>query len=107
MDEGAPQQETPASREALLFRPSHEEERIEIRKQLRHEAITRRVLAFGKYADHLGQERIKSMEHGKDYGQAFIKTVFLLNGGAILALLTFIGSMYGKTDLNILVAISL
>jgi hypothetical protein len=107
MDETAPQQDTFASREASLFRPISESDLLEIRKQLRGQAIERHVLAFEKYASHLGEERVKAMEHSKDYGQIFVRTIFLLNGGAILALLTFIGSMYGKSDLNVLVAISL
>ncbi|WP_230531114.1 hypothetical protein [Microvirga roseola] len=91
----------------LFFAPGTEQELLKIREELRSEAIERRKLAFEKYADQLGQERIHSQSFSKEHGQTFIKSVFLLNGGAILALLTFIGSMYGKNDLNVLAAISL
>jgi hypothetical protein len=107
MAEAQADQPGPESPDTYLFHPTDEAERIKIREQLRGEAVDRRKLAFEKYVDQMGEERIKAQSYSKEYGQTFIRTVFLLNGGAILSLLTFIGSMYGKSDLNILVAISL
>jgi hypothetical protein len=41
--------------------------------------------------------------HLKDYGQMALRSVFLLNGGAIIAILTFIGATAGKTVANTVV----
>ena len=43
-------------------------------------------------------ERLKAIDFQKEYGQNAVRTLFLLNGGAILALLTLLGALYGKGD---------
>jgi hypothetical protein len=101
------QQEKAKHRDAWLFEPEGEEDRADVRRTLRNEVISRQLIAYEKFSDQLGNSFHQSREYSKEYGQTFIKTVFLLNGGAIIALLTFIGSMYTKDALNIMVAISL
>lgn len=40
-------------------------------------------------------------QHLKEYGQMALRSIFLLNGGATLALLTFIGSVIQKTNYSV------
>ncbi|WP_162820692.1 hypothetical protein [Microvirga calopogonii] len=82
-------------------------ELLKIREQSRLHINERYLLALEKYADQIAAERIKASEYSKEHGSLFIRTVFLLNGGAIIALLTFVSAMFGKTDLNVLLAITL
>jgi hypothetical protein len=89
------------------YKPKSEEEELKIREQIRSELADLHKLAIDKYVSLASEERTRALSYSKEYGQIVVKTVFLLNGGAIIALLTFISSMYGKSDLNILVAISL
>jgi hypothetical protein len=91
----------------LLGEPIDASDHNKIREQARSFDNDRFLLAAEKHADFLQDEKTRALLYSKDYGQTFMRTVFLLNGGAILSLLTFIGSMFGKSDLNILVAISL
>ncbi len=42
--------------------------------------------------------RMHTMESMRSYGQNAIRGVFLLNGGAAIALLTLIGSLYGRSS---------
>jgi hypothetical protein len=65
-------------------------EREKIDRTHKHEA--------GKeYARQILEYTLQHDRHLKDYGQMALRSVFLLNGGAIIALLTFIGSASGKT----------
>lgn len=50
-----------------------------------------------EYARHVLEYSLQFERHLKEYGQLALRSVFLLNGGAILALLTFIGSSIGKS----------
>jgi hypothetical protein len=50
-----------------------------------------------EYARQVLEIRQQFDRHLKDYGQTALRSVFLLNGAAILALLTFIGSSIGKS----------
>lgn len=60
------------------------------------------------YVDAINERRTKSLQYSKDYGEAFIKNIVLLNGGSIIAVLTLVGSLYGKGDHTLtLIAISL
>jgi len=70
----------------------------------RHEAW----LSAAKFlAEHTFKRRSAAETNAQDYGKIFVRTAFLLNGGAILAILTFISSLYGKGDhATTLVAIS-
>jgi hypothetical protein len=67
-----------------------------------------RYLAAARiYAEQSHSERIKNLEGIITYGTNTVRLLLLLNGGAILSLLTFIGSLFSKGDeRNILVASS-
>src|SRR5687767_10130130 len=81
---------------------------LKIREQARDFINKRHSLSLEKYAAYTHEERAKAREYSKEYGQTFLRTVFLLNGGAILTLLTLLGSLFGKNDHTILlVGISL
>ncbi len=57
-----------------------------------------RVFEAGKeYARQVSAAVLQYDAHLKEYGQLALRSVFLLNGGAILALLTLIGSSIGKS----------
>jgi hypothetical protein len=49
-----------------------------------------------EYARQILEYSLQHDRHLKDYGQMGLRSVFLLNGAAIIALLTFIGSAAGK-----------
>lgn len=51
------------------------------------------------YVDATHSERSEYVKHLKDYGQETIKSLILLNGGAIVALLTFVGALLAKGEL--------
>jgi hypothetical protein len=90
-----------------FYIPLDDDELLKIREQVREDLLIRYRAAAEKYVDLTGQARINAQSYSKEHGLVVIRSLFLLNGGAILALLTFIGSMYGKDSLNVLVAISL
>lgn len=50
-----------------------------------------------EYARQTHDYSLQYEKHLKEYGQLTLRTIFLLNGGAILALLTFIGGTIGKS----------
>ena len=54
--------------------------------------------ARGEYARQVLEYSLQFERHLKEYGQFALRSIFLLNGGAILALLTFIGSSIGKSS---------
>lgn len=55
-----------------------------------------KLQAGNEYARQILEYALQHDRHLKDYGQMALRSVFLLNGGAIIALLTFIGSVTGK-----------
>lgn len=52
------------------------------------------------YAEHTHALRLAALENSTDYGKIFVRFTFLLNGGAIIALLALIGSIFEKADKN-------
>jgi hypothetical protein len=50
-----------------------------------------------EYARQVLEYALQFDRHLKEYGQLALRSIFLLNGGAVLALLTFIGSSIGKS----------
>jgi hypothetical protein len=66
--------------------------------------IQQQTFDAGKeYARQTLEYALQHDRHLKDYGQMALRSVFLLNGGAIIAILTFIGTTAGKTVANIVV----
>ncbi|MCW6506885.1 hypothetical protein [Lichenifustis flavocetrariae] len=60
------------------------------------------------YADRVHQDRSKAIEFSKDYGTATIRSLFLLNGGAAVAVLSLIGALIARTtDASALLAAKL
>ena len=64
-------------------------EREKIDRAHKHEARK-------EYARQILEYALQHDRHLKDYGQMALRSVFLLNGGAIIAILAFIGSASGK-----------
>src|SRR5215207_1267923 len=54
------------------------------------------LLNTQKYIAQHAEGRWKSHEFARDFGMNVIKTLLLLNAGAILAVLTFAGNLYAK-----------
>ncbi|PVE26444.1 hypothetical protein DC522_01385 [Microvirga sp. KLBC 81] len=54
--------------------------------------------ASKEYARQVHDYSMQYEKHLKEYGQLALRTIFLLNGGAIVALLTFIGGTLGKSS---------
>ena len=80
------------------------EHQIQSRKQLvdhswEKEKLDRQHMfeARKEYSREVTEYALQFDRHLKDYGQMALRTCILLNGGAIIALLTFIGSVVGKT----------
>ncbi|GEP07936.1 hypothetical protein MOX02_59740 [Methylobacterium oxalidis] len=79
-----------------------------MREQARDFEREQYMLANKVFADQTGEQRMHALEAIKAYGVLSIKTLFLLNGGAILALLTFTASFFSRSDHTMaLVGISL
>jgi hypothetical protein len=53
-----------------------------------------------EYARQTLEYALQHDRHLKDYGQMALRSAFLLNGGAIISILTFIGATAGKTVAN-------
>jgi hypothetical protein len=59
-----------------------------------------------KYIDHHREGRLQAQAFSRDFGLAGLRLLFLLNGGAIIGLLAFLGSLLGKDQLKTEVAIT-
>ncbi|MEE1612083.1 cell envelope integrity protein TolA [Microvirga sp. CF3016] len=91
-----------------LFTAKTPEEDVKIREERRRQYTEQQKLAHETFAKQIHDERVGAKEASKEYGQSYVRVTFLLNGGSILALMTFIGAIFGKGDVNaMLVAISL
>jgi len=64
------------------------------------------LLNTEKYIAQHAEGRWKSHEFARDFGMNVIKTLLLLNAGAILAVLTFAGNLYAKDGFKIEIAIA-
>lgn len=88
-----------------LLQPLTPEERLAIRSQLREHnwKVEAADYANGKegqklFAQHHHAVRLAALNTAADHGKAYVRTMVLLNGGAIVALLALIGGLYAKTD---------
>jgi hypothetical protein len=89
-----------------LFRAVNDGERLKIREQLRGSLEERFALSSKLYAEQTHELRVAATSNSVEYGKIFVRSAFLLNGAAILALLTFISSLFGKVDPSAAIAVS-
>lgn len=98
-----------------LFSPLNGEELLAIRAELRERkhAFAIKSLEDGKegqklFAQHHHANRLLALTVSADHGKAFVRFAVLLNGGAVIAILTLIGTLYGKpgTPLHLVTAFS-
>ena len=75
-----------------------EDEILKIREQVREFENKRFGIATEKFAEQIHQGRENARSYSNQYAQSVLRTVFLLNGGSIVALLTLIGSMFPKSE---------
>jgi hypothetical protein len=93
---------------SILWQPASAEEALKIREQIRADHMERARLSIKKFAEAEHAERLKSIDLLASHGESAIKAVFILNGGAILALLALLSGLFGKNDQTLLlVGISL
>jgi hypothetical protein len=57
-------------------------------------------LSAEKYIEQHGESRWKAYEAGREFSTTALKLLVILNAGAILALLTFVGTLYGRDKLD-------
>lgn len=95
-----------------LYAPLTDGERLAIRKESREreQALGNRKLDDWRdskkiYAEQTHAVRLFALGASVDHGKIFIRFMFLLNGGAIVALLTLIGAMFGKSDGSTLIVV--
>lgn len=83
------------------------EEQAKIREQIRDLENQKSVLALKVYAEQVHDQRMSALNNVREYGTLTIRSLYILHGGALVALLSFAASLYGKSDeKNILIAIS-
>lgn len=85
----------------VLQVPRSEEEHLTIRAEQRE--LKRIAYDYGKdgqklFAQHHHAVRLGALNIAADHGKAFIRNAVVLNGGAMVALLTLLGGLYSKTD---------
>lgn len=88
-----------------LYQPMTEEERLAVRAELREwkretqrrseDRFIEGQKVFAQY--HLG-ERQNALGIAADFQKIFVRFAFLLNGGAIVAILALVGTLAGKTE---------
>ena len=88
-----------------LYQPVSEEERLVIREELRQweRETQKRKEDNAKdgqklFAQHHQSERQAALANAAEFQKMFVRFSFLLNGGAIIALLALVGSLSGKSD---------
>lgn len=88
-----------------LYQPISEAELLTIRAELREQERERqnRQVEHGKEGQKLfaqlhNAERQAALANAADFQKTFVRFAFLLNGGAIIALLTLIGALGGKYE---------
>ncbi|MEZ2407332.1 hypothetical protein AB6806_10990 [Bosea sp. RCC_152_1] len=88
-----------------LYQATTDEERITIRAELRQWARDRqseKEKGFREgqkiYAQHVLTERQNSFNNYAEFQKIFIRSAFLLNGGALISILTLTGALSSKID---------
>ena len=72
--------------ELELLQHKHTHELIVLEREIRKEAAI-------EYAKMVQGQYLQARQFAKDYGQMAIRSVFLLNGGALVSLIAFMGSI--------------
>lgn len=95
-----------------LYVPLTEDERLTIRGELRDRKwqLDERRIADGKegsklFAQHHHAVRLHAIGVSAEFGKIFVRFALLLNGGAMIALLTLIGALHGRADQTKLAAV--
>lgn len=78
------------------FHAADAEEQRKIREQIRDYELKRELLAAEKFVTMGHIERLASLQESNTQERTLVRNLFLLNGGSIVAALTFIGTLYGK-----------
>lgn len=99
--------ESAAELKAALYVPIDEDERKTIREQLRNASAVREQGAWEKFSQLAHAERLIVLDGIKQYGLTTIRLLSILNGGAIIALLGLIGSMFSRGEGSVQVGVSL
>lgn len=73
-------------------------EQSKVREQARDLEAKLTLLAMEKSATFLHAERMKSVDAAQSYGSNLVRNLFLINGGAIVACLTFMAGFLSKAD---------
>lgn len=78
---------------------------LELEHKFEREKIAREehFKARQEYAKQMHEDRLQFEKHFKEYGQLALRSLFLLNGGALVALLAFIGTSLGKNVEGVIV----
>ena len=85
-----------------------EKEAAAVRSDYRKFEHDRWIKSWEMYSGQIHDQRMSSLKSVNDYGTLALRSVFILNGGAILALLTFLGAFFSKNDQNtILIGINI
>lgn len=85
-----------------LRTPLDNNELPKIREQARDFEREQWMLASDTYVKQIHDQRMMHMIAIKEYGVLTIRTLFLLNGAAILGSLTFIATFFGKNDQTVI-----
>lgn len=78
--------------------PQSAEEAAKAREQVRDHAHDRKMKAAEKYVETAHAERLEALRGVKEYGLQSVRALVILNGGGTLALLTFTGSLFARTQ---------
>lgn len=98
-----------------LYTPLDDAELLAMRAERRERGfkLSFKELENGKegqklFAQHHHANRLLALTVAADHGKAFVRFAVLLNGGAVIAILTLIGTLYGKsgTQLHLVAAFS-
>lgn len=99
---------------ADVFKPRDEAEERDIRKLWREvikrqdeRKLTEWHESAAMFASQIHELRKASMLSSVEYGKIYVRFAFLLNGGAMIALLAFIGALFGRSDIaNVAISFS-
>lgn len=97
-----------------VFTPRDADEDLDIRKQWREvikrqdeRKLTEWHASAVVFAGQIHELRKSALLSSVEYGKIFVRFAFLLNGGAMIALLAFIGALYGRADIaNVAISFS-
>ena len=85
-----------------------EKEAAAVRSDYRKFENDRWIKSWEMYSGQIHDQRMSSLKSLNDYGTLAVRSLFILNGGAILALLTFLAAFFSKNDQNtILIGINM